>query len=207
MTFLEQRLDKRITQGATVRVNNPGRVKIYTESGRLTQKFTMSAPRHEMDVSHGLRSAADFHTVRDLWFVVHFTPYSGFRVRIENDYIATQLNSKASFILGSTTVLQLQRAHVFGGITMLRNIYKPVSDTVVVYRTRGGSTSSIASTVDYETGSATISGNSGGDTYTWAGEFDVPMTFTDNEWSGSMEVNAQNLHISSDPIKLEEILL
>lgn len=207
MSFLEQRIDKRITLGARVSVTNPGRIKVYTESGRLTQVFTRSAPKHVVDLSHGLRSASDFHAVQDIFYVVHFTPYSGFRVRIESDYQADLTNSKATLLTGSTTILQLQRAHVFGSITMLRDIFKPVASTVTVYRTQTGVTSSIAATIDYATGQATISGHTSGDTYSWTGEFDVPMTFVDNEWTATLEVNDRNLHLTNDSIKLEEILL
>jgi uncharacterized protein (TIGR02217 family) len=204
MAFLESpRLDTRITSGAQVKVTNPGRIKIYTEDGHLTQKFTRSRPMHALDVSHGLRSAADFQTVLDLWYVVHFTPYTGFRARMQSDYVATLLNSWATLVTGSTTVLQLQRKHTYGGVTMLRDIFKPVSATVTVFRNG----SAIGATVDYTTGRATISGHTSGDLYTWTGEFDLPVTFVDNEWTGSLEVSTVNLHVSSDPIKLEEILL
>jgi len=203
--FFDSRLDLRVTEGAIVKATNPGRIKIYTEGGDLTQKFTRSAPKHEMDVSHGLRSAADFHLVRDIWYVVHFGPYTGFRVRMQNDFIATLVNSKATLVTGSTTVLQLQRKHTFGGITMLRSIYKPVSATVTVYRTRSGVTTAISASVAYTMGLATISGHVSGDTYAWTGEFDLPMTFVDNEWTASLQVHTDNLHVSSDPIKLEEL--
>jgi uncharacterized protein (TIGR02217 family) len=207
MTFLEQRLNTQITTGAVVSITNPGRIKVYTESGRLTQRFTASAPKHIVELSHGVRTADDFHTVRDLWFVVHFAPYSGFRVKIHNDHTATQQNSTATFQPASSTVLQLQRAHVFGGMMFKRNIYKPVASTVTVYRTRSGIPGAIASTVDYTTGLATISGHLAGDTYTWEGEFDIPMTFFDNEWSASLEIGAPNVVLTAQSIKLEEILL
>ncbi len=35
----------------------------------------------------------------------------------------------------------------------------------------------------------------------------LPMTFADNEWTGSLAVNSRRLHVESESIKLEEILL
>ena len=52
---------------------------------------------------------------------------------------------------------------------------------------------------------ATISGHTSGDTYSWTGEFDVPVTFTDDEWIAEMRGYTERLFMSSLPIKLEEI--
>lgn len=203
MDFFEQRLDTKITHGAIGGPSVPGRKKVYMPNGDMVQDFVATMPVHKYDVSHGLRSRADFQTVLDLWYVVMFTPYLGFRLKDWRDYQATQANSKLSLITGSTW--QLQRRHVFGGIEFLRPIKKPVSATVVVYRTRGGTVTTATATIDYTTGIATISGHTAGDTYTWSGEFDMPVTFTDDEWTGSLEVNTQNLHVMSGQIKLEEV--
>lgn len=203
--FLDSRLDAKYTDGAQIIATNPGRIKTYTEGGDLMQKFTRSAPTHQVELCHPLKTSAEFKTLIDLWYVVNFTPYTGFRVKVHSDYQATLVNSKCTFSTGSTTVLQLQRAHTFGSITVLRDIYKPVSSTVTVYRTRSAVQSSIASTVDYATGLATISGHTTGDTYVWVGEFDLPMTFADNEWAGTMRISNPRLHIEPDTIKLEEL--
>lgn len=205
MAFLEtSRLDSKIERGAKIVPMNPGRTKVYTISGKLKQKFAASLPLHKADVSHGVRSQAEFQTVIDLWYVVNFTPYSGFRFRNWQDYKLTQANSKLSLISGS--VYQINRLHTFGAIEFLRPIYKPTSG-VVVYRTTSGVVSVATATVDTTNGQVTISGHTSGDTYTCVGEFDLPVTFVDNEWTGSLDVHINNLHIISDPIMLEEIRL
>jgi uncharacterized protein (TIGR02217 family) len=203
MAFLESRLDTKITAGAGVAVRG-GRAKTYLPNGRLQQDFQRAIALHEYDLSHGLRSAADFQTVLAAFYVVMFTPYEGFRLRDPKDYTATQTNSKLTLITGAT--YQLQRVHSFGGVEYLRDIKKPNSD-VVVKRTRSGSVTTASATVDTTTGIATISGHVGGDTYTWEGTFDVPVTFVDDEWTGSLDVGGDNLHITSAAIKLEELLL
>lgn len=206
MAFLESRLEARITRGVTFTETVPGRTLRRYASGGLDQEFIASAPILRCDLSHGVRSAEDYQAILDAWMVVMFTPYEGLRVKNWRDYLATQSNTSATFLAASTTQLQLQRKHTFGGITFLRDIKKPCASPVVtVYRTRSGSSSSIASTVDTVTGIATISGHVGGDTYTWEGEFDFPMTFSDNEWQATLEVSTQNLHVVSGSISMEEV--
>lgn len=204
-TFLEARLSTKITAGATGGPRVMGRQKTYLPNGRLVQNFVASVPLHEFDVSHGLRNAADFQTVLDIFYVVAFTPYSGFRFRWQADYLATQANSRLTLISGAN--YQLQRVHTFGGVTILRDIKKPVTGTVLVYRTRSGAVTIASASIDYTTGIAIISGHVSGDTYTWEGQFDIPVTFVDDTWIGSLEVNTSNLHVQSSAIRLEELKL
>lgn len=200
LAFLEQRLDAKITQGATGGPTVPGRIKRYTGSGRLSQNFSAAAPIHRYDVSHGLRSAADYQTVLDLWYVVMFTPYSGFRFKDWRDFQATRSNTKLTLISGNTW--QLQRRHVAGSVEFLRDIVKPCASPAIIVYDAGGTP--LTASVDSETGIATVTGTPA----TWTGEFDVPVTFSDDDWvSSSLEVNTQNLHIMSASIKLEEIRL
>jgi uncharacterized protein (TIGR02217 family) len=207
MAFLEQRIDAKITRGVRFTETVPGRVMNRYPNGRLVQNFEGEVPLTTCDLAHGVRSSADFQALLDAWYIVNFTPYEGLRVKNWRDYIATQTNTSATFLSGSTTQLQLQRLHTFGGVTFLRDIRKPcASPAVVVYRTRTGATSSIAATVDTTTGIATISGHVSGDTYTWTGEFDIPMTFTDNEWAATLEVHTSNLHLVSGTVRMEELL-
>lgn len=206
MTFLEKRLNERITQGSTGGPGVPGREKNYLATGKLVQNFRASMPIHRYEVSHGLRSAADFQAVLDLWYVVMFTPYEGFRFKDWRDYKLTTSNSRLVLISGSN--YQIYRVHTYGGVEFLRPIYKPVSGTVVVQRTRSGVTSTATATVTTTNGQVAITGHVSGDTYVCsAGEFDVPVTFTDDDWTGSLQINVERLHISSGPIKLEEIRL
>lgn len=207
MAFLESRLDTRIERGASGGPSNRGRTKVYTASGKLRQTFGWSAPLHQWDVSHGLRSAADLESLRAMWYVVNFTPYEGFRFRDWSDYIATQVNSALVFITGSTW--QLQRVYTYASISFARDIKKPVaSPAPVVYRNRAGSVSNASASVDATTGIATIPGHLAGDTYTWDGQFDVPVTFADEQWVQQIEALSGNGALAMMPtISLEEIRL
>lgn len=206
VAFLEQRLDPAISQGAQGGPTAPGRVKTYVPSGALQQNFSATLPLHKYDVSYAIRSAANFQVILDLFYVVMFTPYTGFRFKDWRDFTATQTNSNLTFITGTTW--QLQRKHVFGGVTFLRDIVKPNASPVpAIKRTRAAVVTTASATVDTTTGIATITGHAGGDTYTWEGEFDVPVTFTHDDWTSTLEVNTQNLHVQSASIALEEIRL
>ena len=79
MTFLDTRLDSKITHGARSCVRW-SRLKAYTGSGKLQQTFNWANAKHEMDVSHGLRSRADYQTVLDLFYVIMAGGYVGFRL-------------------------------------------------------------------------------------------------------------------------------
>lgn len=193
MAFLEQRISERITAGAVGGPMVPGREKNYTTAGKLRQNFTAAMPVHKYDVSHGLRTRDDFQSVLDLWYVVMFTPYEGFRFKDWRDYLLTRTNSR--MVLVTTGHYQIYRVHTFGGIEFLRPIYKPVGQ-VTVYD-GGGST--CLGTTDTTTGIYTVTS---GTPATCVGEFDVPVTFTDDEWTITMQ---QTNFVDSGPIKLEEI--
>lgn len=198
MAFLEARLDAKVTRSVQFIETVPGRDLIRYQSGKLKQNFTAALPITRCELIHGLRSSADYQIVLDAWYIVMFTPYEGLRVKNWRDYIATRTNTSLTLITGS--IYQLNRKHTFGGINFIRPIYKPVSGTVVVYDAGG---TPLTASIDYATGRATVTGTPA----SWSGEFDLPMTFTDNEWSASLEVSTNNLHVFSGSIALEEIRL
>lgn len=204
MALLTQRLNGRIEAGAKRRVAHPSRIKVYTATGQLSQAFPSGRIKHFYDVSHGVRTQADYQQVLAAFYVVMGTPYSGLLFRDIADYQATQANSRLTLVSGSD--YQLQRVYSFGGIDYLRNITRPVNDgTLTVYRTRSGVVTVASATIDYTTGVATISGHAGGDTYTWVGNFDVPVTFTNNDWVAALAVSTNNLHLVNEEIELEEV--
>lgn len=201
MAFLHARLNPRIEQGAQGGPWIPGRTKTYLPNGKLVQGFSSSMALHDWDISYGVRRRDDFQSILDLWYVVLLTPYVGFLFRDWRDYLLTAANSRLTLISGS--IYQINRVHSYGGIDVLRPIYKPAAG-IVVTRTRSGTPSTATATVDSTTGQATITGHVAGDTYTCAGEFDLPVTFTDDRWVSTLEGAAPNLLVVSQPIKLEE---
>jgi uncharacterized protein (TIGR02217 family) len=204
MAFLEQRLDPRITRGATGGPTNRGRTKNYTAGGALHQNFQWSAPLFRYDVSHGLKSQTDAEALLAMWHVVNFTPYEGFRFKDWADYQLSKTNSRLLFLTGSTW--QIQRVYTSGATSTYRDIKKPLSG-VVIYRTRSGVESTATATIDTTTGVATVSGHASGDTYTAVGEFDVPVTFAGDDWVAELEGTTANLSHIMPAIELEEVRL
>jgi hypothetical protein len=204
--FLHSRISERVTAGTNFHVEHPSRLKLYNAAGGLEQVVGSSPPKHYVNLAHGIKTQEDFLSIQDAFYVVVFTPHTGLLVKNWQDFVATQSNSRGTIAGGSPSELQLQRAHTFGSVTLLRNIYKPrATPTPAVYRTRAAVTTQIASSVDTTTGIASISGHIGGDTYTWTGEFDLPMTFSDNQWRARLEGSKNNLWVVSEPILMEEL--
>ena len=206
MAFLESRLDPVITRGAVRKVTQPGRRKTYV-SGRLEQDFNNTLPVHTYEVSHGMRDAMirggltperSYFKVLDLFYVVMFTPYEGFRFKDWADYQGVRDNTALQLISGTTW--QLHRKHTFGGVDFFRPIYKPVDGTVTVY---DASDATLTGTLDATTGQWTGSGTP---SY-WIGEFDVPVTFSSDEWSAELQVATQNMHVLNGTVQVEEIRL
>lgn len=199
MAFLESRISDRITAETEFEVEHPTRLKLYAQ-GRLEQVFGDSPPRHVVNLALGVRNKADFQELVDAFYVVMFTPYTGLRVKNWQDYQATATNSAIASL--GAGVYQLQRKHVFGAITYLRDIKKPVNNGALAVYDAGNV--ALTATVDYTAGTFTVV--SGTPSY-WIGEFDLPMTFVDSRWRARLEVSTQNLHLVNEPIMMEEILL
>ena len=205
MAFLEQRLSPRIEQGAIGGPVNRGRQMVRTAGGKLRQVFTWAEPLREYTINHGVMGAPDARELLSLWYVVNFTPYEGFRFRDWADYVATQANSRCTLVSGSN--YQLQLVYTFAGIEFVRKITKPVAGAKV-YRTRSGVDTEATATINTSTGVAAISGHAAGDTYTWEGMFDVPVTFSGDEWMPQAEAMASDGVVSTMPtIQLEELPL
>lgn len=204
MAFLEERLPLTITAGSR---GGPvaKRTKVYVQSGRLQQNFHWARPLQRYDLSYGIKTVANFEAVRAMWYVVMFTPYDGFRIRDWSDYEATQANSGLVLQDGSPTEWQLQRVYTVGNASFRRNIYK-LDGVPTIYRTRSGATTQATATVDLNSGKAAINAHVAGDTYTWAGLFDVPVTFTDDALD-QIEItgNANDLLQALPSIKVEEL--
>lgn len=206
MAFLEERLPITIVAGSR---GGPvaKRQKVYVQSGRLKQNFEWSRPVQRYDLSFGIKTLAHFEAVRAMWYVVMFGgPYEGFRMRDWSDYQVTTANGGLAAI-GSPTEWQFQRIYTVGSASFRRAIYK-LDGTPTVYRTRSGVTTTISPTVNLNTGIAAIAGHLTGDVYTWSGQFDVPVTFSDDALD-QIEItgNATDLLQALPSIKVEELIL
>lgn len=210
LPFLEQRMDDAVSRGMRRIKTVPGRTLRYGPTGALAQNFSAALPIHRYDVVPGIKTIAQFQTVEALWYVVNFGadgPYAGFRLKDWGDYKLNQANSSLTFVDADVDYWQLNRIYLFGGAAaFVRPISKPNAG-VVIKRNRSGVISTASAAVDTTNGHVTISGHVGGDTYTAEGTFDVPVTFSDNEWDAEINGGQPNLIEISGRVRLEELRL
>lgn len=210
MAFFEQQFDPRLSYGARggpVWSTSVAR----SSSGRRAANRNWSAPLHRYNVSHAVKTNADFELVRAFFYVVSGA-FDGFRFRDWADYEATRDNSALEFVSGTTW--QLQRKYTVGSRTYLRDIQKPCAlPTPVVWRLRSGSWSTVTLAgspfpLDTTNGRVGITGHQAGDTYAWVGEFDVPVAFQSDEMEAEIVDSGPGEYLVRWPqIVVEEIRL
>lgn len=151
--------------------------KSYTAGGQRVTNRRSQYPLHDYSLAHPVREGAMFDELRAFFYVVGGDA-DGFRYKDWSDYKASQTQTSATLITGS--VYQLNKLYTFGSRTFTRPIFKPVAGAQI-FRTRAAVVTNITGTsvIDFTAGRVTISGHTAGDTYTWAGEFDVPAAFRD----------------------------
>lgn len=203
MSFFENRLPERLSFGARGGPAFSTEV-VKTQGGQRSSNRNWLFPLHRFDVSHGVKSEEDFDEIRSFFYNVS-GQFDGFRFKDWADYKANR-QPLTTITLG--TSYQLNRQYVRGSRTFNRPIYKPVSGTIVVYR--NGSV--IAPAVSTTTGVVSITGHTGGDFYTWSGEFDIPVAFTSDILETVIENKTgsggtSDFLISWPSIQLEEIRL
>lgn len=206
LPFLDAQIDDAIARGMESTPTVPGRLKVYSSTGELSQNFTTSLPIHRFNLSHGIKTVAQFQAIIDLWYVVNFGsagPYCGFLLKDWRDYKLTQSNSRLTAV---ASTWRINRVHSYGGAEFVRPIYKPTAG-VVIKRTRSAVVTTATATVDPTTGLVTITGHTGGDTYTAEGTYCLPVTFSDDQWSAKIDGSVVNLVAVTGDINLEEIRL
>ncbi len=183
MSFFDERLDDCYSFGVRGGPKFSTEV-VRTQGGQryVNQNWTM--PLHVYEIGHAIQREDDFETLRAFFYNVS-GQYSGFRFKDWADYKAVT----QPLVLISGSNYQLYRAYIRGVRTFLRKITRPVS-TIVVKRNRAGVITTISPTVTYTNGHVAVTGHASGDTYTWTGEFDVPVAFT----SDVLEATIENKH-------------
>lgn len=204
MSFFEQRLPDKFSFGAkggpvfSTAVKKTGGGQRYANRNNLL-------PIQAYNISNAIRTETDFQELRAFFYVV-FGQFDGFRFRALDDYRAALTEGQMELISGS--VYQLQKAYVAGSRTFLRPVYKPVSGLVTIYRTRSSVQSAITATIDYTTGQVTVTGHVAGDTYQWAGQFDIPVAFTSDTMAVEMTArNGGGLLLTWPDVSVEEFRL
>jgi uncharacterized protein (TIGR02217 family) len=203
MAFLAIQFPPRIAMGA---VRTPGWSTDLAENagGWEHASQNWSASRLELDISFAVRNRSDYQAVQ-----THFHQARGrahtFGVK---DYLDADATAQQGvLLLVSGSVYQMHKR--YGSVNAWdRKITRPDVDTCTFYRTRASVATAITPTVDYTTGRVTVSGHEAGDTYTWAGQFVVPMRYTADKLPG-MVINREpgpngELLVSCESIVLRE---
>lgn len=205
MAFFEQQMDTGLSYGAK---GGPvfSTAKRYTQGGQRIVNKNWTYPLHRYDLQFAIKTQQDFEEVINLFYVVSGS-FDGFRLKDWADY---KSDGRGVVVL-TGGVYQMFKTYTKGSRTFSRKISKPVAGAQV-FRTRSGSTSNITGTdasVNTTNGVVTITGHVSGDTYTWTGEFDVPVAFMSDEFMPIIENRTDNdeFLINSGPIMLEEIRL
>jgi uncharacterized protein (TIGR02217 family) len=121
----------------------------------------------------------------------------GFRLKDWSDFRGT--NELIGLGTGAPQTVQLAKLYEFGAQNVSRPIRKPVS----VSLTDDGAP--LASSTDMTTGEVTFTGSNGG-VIRWSGEFDVPVTFEQDELMfDAVNRSSTGLILTADVGLLEDV--
>lgn len=136
--------------------------------------FITAAPLDDAEVEEMEQVLAFYHAVAGM------SKY--FRMRDHVDYQSVGIRAVPAFTdqplteIGSTGTYQLVKNYVSGGLIQVREIYKPIGDTISVGNEVAAEQSDW--TLDEANGVLTPGGTFTGTPTTWGGEFDVEVRFT-----------------------------
>lgn len=154
-------------------------------SGYESRNIAWDMPRHRYIVTLLNRPQAELDDVKAHFLSVRGRGH-GFRFRDWADYSAASTVGLLGSGVGSgVAAYQINKRYVSGAQALTRKIVKPIDGTLIVYKNAVAQTivpsapGSGQVTVNYTTGVVTFGGTAptGGDTLTWAGEFDVPVRY------------------------------
>lgn len=179
---------------------------VVIDSGAESRNARWAYPRHEYDISYGIRATSDLEVVRDLFHTCRGR-LTGFRIKDHLDYKSCDLgattactNVALSTGTGSASTFQLVKRYIFGNYGRKRIIRKPVSGTV---RLTTGTTpvSTAAYTVNHVTGKITFSVAQPSSVVKAGFQFDVPVRFDVDRIS----INLQEVNLGAVQIPLVEL--
>ena len=182
MAFYESpRFPERIGMGAQ---GGPGFATevVAVESGREKRNARWPYPRHEWDVSHGLRNQADFFALRAFFLAVGGGKAHGFRYKDWADFEATLAEGVVAGI--TSTTFQLVKRYTSGALTKDRPVTKPIASGFVLKNSGTTLVLTTDYTVNTVTGVVTTVVPRTAANLTWSGSFDVPMRFDTDKLNG-----------------------
>lgn len=210
-TFIETRFLTDLAPGTTVGPQWQTNV-VVLDSGIEQRKRRRAFPRHRAQVSRDCRDYDQLHTLKSIHMVAGGQE-TGFRVKDPGDFKSSIPSATPAFddmVIGTgdgvLAAFQLIKIYTFGASTRDRNIYKPVTGTVLIGADLGSgfAVQPTGWTVDTTTGVVTfsptvpVSGN-----VTAGFEFDIPMRFADDFLATTFDSS----ELGSNAIELIEIVI
>lgn len=185
---------------------------IELDSGIEERVARRSRARRRYDASYGVSRYSQLAALV-AFYIARKGPYAGFRYKDWQDFTSAENGKTASAFTdqtigtgdGTTKVFQLVKRYSSGGQTEVRNITKPVTDSVQV--SVNGTLQTSGWTVDTETGLVTFTtAPTSGHVITAGFQFDVPVRFG-AEIDDGIFVALENFSTGSvDSIPLIEIM-
>jgi len=181
---------------------------VIVDSGAETRNQRWSYPRHEYDVSYGIKEQSDLEDLLSFFHVVAGRAV-GFRYKDHLDFKSCKttatINSSDCIISsaadGSSTSYQIKKTYTQGSYTRSRKILKPISTSVLV-SVAGVTLGSTLFTVDSTLGKINFAAAPPLGQPIKAGfEFDVPVRFD----TDSLSINIEDYHVGSAQVPLIEL--
>lgn len=183
MSFVEVQFPSDISFGATGGATFSTDV-ITVFSGREQRAINWSEARGRWNVAHGVKTRAQFDALI-AFFRARKGRAVGFRFKDWSDFTVT--GGVIGTGDGSTTQFQLIKQYVSGGVTVPRDITKPVDGTITIYE---DATPSLSVAIDTTTGIVTFNtAPANGVAITADFEFDVPVRFDTDQLDITMDTD------------------
>jgi len=174
MSFHDVRLPVDVERGAK---GGPGFNTGVSQlaSGKEQRNINWAQQRCAYDISYGIGSQQLYRQILNFFYIRRGRAY-GFRFKDWADYTLTEENIGTGN--GVLTAFQITKTYSDAGGSYVRNIYKPVSGTIQVYKAGVLQTLTTHYTINHSTGVITfVVAPTGGQAITVTGEFDVPVRF------------------------------
>lgn len=208
MEFVDIEFPRRIAFHATAEAQWMTQLTAMNSGFEATNQ-NWSQTRHAYDVGLAIRTASDYLQVK--------THFHAMRGRAKSfpflDPIDYKVSQEAGVLTAAGSDWQMFYRYGSGAGVYDRKITRPRTGTIAVFRTRSGVTTNVtgSATIDYTTGIVAITGNAGGDTYAWSGEFFVPCRYDVDRLPGAITDKqppgraAPELLVSCDSIPMLEV--
>jgi len=187
MSFVEVQFPADISYGSTGGPEYSTDV-VELNSGYEQRNINWAEARAKYNVAHGVKTQTQLNALIAFFRARKGRAY-GFRFKDWADYSITGQNIAIGD--GTTTVFQLVKTYVNGGITESRNVKKPVSGTVIIYLNAVQQNSGVS--CDTTTGLVTFTTAPGsGVAITADFQFDVPVRFDTDRLAATLDSYGSN---------------